>query len=189
MKKMLSVILSAVMLITLALTGCAADLTEVQPNEAAEIVLQIGNPTMTVNKAEKPIDAEGTTPVIVNGRTLLPVRAVIEEMGGTVGWEESTQTVTLAYKEDEIRLAIDETTAYLNGAAHTLDVPPTIINDRTMLPIRFIAESFAFEVAWNETEQKVTLTKNPQREEPTVTPKTQIKCWSSIFRVRATQKR
>ena len=162
MKKTVSIILSICMLLSLTLTGCAAEQTETRLSETTEIILQIGNPVMTVNGTEKPIDVEETAPVIVNDRTLLPVRAVVEEMGGAVDWNGDTQTVTFTYGEDEIRLVIDNATAYLNNTAQTLDVAPTIINDRTMLPIRFIAESFKFEVVWNENSQTVTIKGNAE---------------------------
>lgn len=124
------------------------------------ISLQIDNPTMTVNGTEKEIDpGRGTVPVVVNDRTLVPVRAIIEEMGGTVSWNEGTQTARLAYGRDEIRLTIGSETAYLNNEAYTLDVAPMTINDRTMLPIRFIAESFQFSVDWDGVEQMITITK------------------------------
>jgi hypothetical protein len=59
------------------------------------ITLTIGNPNITVNGALQPIDASGTTPVIVAGRTLLPIRAVVEALGGTIGWSATTRTVTI----------------------------------------------------------------------------------------------
>ncbi len=128
-------------------------------NEETVIKLQIDNPNMTVNGETAEIDpGRGTVPVIINDRTLLPVRSVIEAVGGTVGWEQSTQTVTLNYKDDEIQLVIDSETAYLNGVANTLDSAPVVINDRTMLPIRFIAESFKFDVDWEQSTQTVTIT-------------------------------
>ncbi len=167
MKKTVSIILSICMLLSFTLTGIAAD------NDLI-LSLQIGSPVMTVNGTEKPIDENGTVPVIVNDRTLLPVRAVVEEMGGAVAWNGDTQTVTLNYGEDEVRLVIDNTAAYLNNTAQTLDVAPTIINDRTMLPIRFIAESFQFAVDWNENSQTVTITKSAEEMQtpsvPEVTP-------------------
>ncbi len=146
MKKTISIFLSIIMLFGLTLTGCAADNTNSDTNNT-EIILQINNPNMTVNGTEKPIDEDGTAPVIVNNRTLLPVRAVAEEMGGTVQWNGDTKTVTLSYNEYEIKLVIDDNTAYLNGTAQILDTAPAIINERTMLPIRFIAESFKFNVS------------------------------------------
>lgn len=154
MKKILTLFLSAVLLIT-NLTACAAGIDN---TEDITIILQIDNPVMTVNGEEKPIDENGTAPVIINDRTLLPIRAVIEEMGGAVEWDGETQTVLLAYNDNIITLAIDNSTAFLNNDAATLDTAPTIINDRTMLPIRFIAESFQFNVNWLQDEQKVIIT-------------------------------
>ena len=122
------------------------------------LTLQIGNPQMTVDSESVNIDDGGTTPVIIDNRTLLPVRAVVEAVGGTVEWDGDTRTTTLTYKSDVIKLTIDSNTAYLNDIAQTLDVTPVIINDRTMLPIRFIAESFKFTVNWDGDTQTVTIT-------------------------------
>ena len=159
MKKILSIIMTLVFTMSM-ITGCSA--AENTNNAAEDFVLtmQIGNPVMTVNGTEKPIDESGSAPVIVNDRTLLPIRAVVEEMGGTVAWDGNTQTVTLHYNSDEIKLVIGNLTAVLNGAAQALDTAPTIINDRTMLPIRFIAESFKFNVDWTQETQTVTITKS-----------------------------
>ena len=186
MKKTISILLSLFMLLSLALTGCATEQTETQRSETTEILLQIGNPNMTVNGTEKPIDAEGTVPVLLNDRTLLPVRAVVEEMGGTVGWDDAAQAVTLHYATDEIRLVIDDTTASLNGTPQTLDTAPAIRNDRTMLPIRFIAESFHFEVVWNEAEQKVSITKTVHAGEQTPAPATKPTANSLVIYFSAT---
>lgn len=157
MKKFISLILSLTMILGISSCGNAADILE---NTDFTLKMQIDNPVMTINGTEQNIDNEGTTPVIVNDRTLVPIRAIIEAMGGTVGWEQSTQTATLNYGDDEIQLVIDSETAYLNGAANTLDVAPTIINDRTMLPIRFISESFKFGVDWEQETQTVIITKS-----------------------------
>ena len=162
-------LLSLVLAIVLCIVGIISVVVLAANNtENLSISLQIDNPIMTVNGQQKEIDpGMGTTPVIINDRTLLPIRAVVEEMGGNVEWDNDTQTVTLTYNNDTIRLVIDNTTAYLNDTANTLDTAPTIINDRTMLPIRFIAESFKFDVDWNEAERIVTISKKAS--EPTQT--------------------
>ena len=172
MKKTISLVLSVVLLLSLALTGCAAEETAAPEKDGIDIILQIGNPMMTVDGTEKEIDpGRGTVPTVIEDRTLVPVRAIVEEMGGNVEWEDATQTASLLYGGDVIRLTIDSETAYLNDEVHTLDVAPTVINDRTMLPIRFVAESFKFKVDWNEESQTITITKTtePAPEEPTVT--------------------
>lgn len=163
MKKLISVLLAMCMIMSLTLTACAAEETQTEDNTT--IILKIGSPTMTVNGKDMPIDEQGTVPVIVNDRTLLPVRAVIEQMGGTVAWNGKTQEVTLTYGKDEIKLTIDSTEALLNGEKQTLDAAPTIMNDRTMLPIRFIAESFKFNVEWNGDEQSITISNSKTTQE------------------------
>lgn len=125
------------------------------------VSMQINVPIMEVNGVETEIDAgRGTTPVVTEGRTLVPIRAIIEAFDGGVEWENSTQTVTLTIEEDVITLVINSNTAYLNSKAYILDVAPRVINGRTMLPIRFIAEGFNLGVAWESGSQTVTVIRN-----------------------------
>ena len=140
-------------------SGCSAN-DEPAASENIEIILTINKPVMLVNGAEQRIDENNTAPVIISDRTLLPVRAIVEAMGGTAEWNESERTVTLTKGKDVIRLVIDEPEAYLNDEAEVLDSPPVIINGRTMLPIRFIAESFNFSVEWKGEESTVIITGN-----------------------------
>ena len=149
-----------ILAIAFTLIFCLIGITACAANSELTIKLQINNPVMTVNGDEKPIDEQGTAPIIINDRTLLPVRAVVEEIGGKVEWDDETQTVILACGKDIVVLGIDNTNAYHNEESHTLDVAPTTINDRTMLPIRFIAESFKFDVAWDDETLTVTITKS-----------------------------
>ena len=135
----------------------------VNADSSADVVvsLQINDPTMEVNGIEREIDAgRGTAPIVTDGRTLVPIRAIIEAFGGVVGWDNNTQTVSLTMGDDVITLVIDSNRAYLNNVAHTLDVSPTVINGRTMLPIRFVAEGFNLGVAWENSTQTVTIIRN-----------------------------
>lgn len=138
-------------------------LSVVAASDAADVVvsLQIDDPVMEVNGVDTEIDVgRGTKPIIIDGRTLVPIRAIIEAFDGVVGWDGMTQTVELTMEDDVITLVIDSKTAYLNNKAHTLDVAPTVINERTMLPIRFIAEGFNLGVAWEGDTQTVTIIRN-----------------------------
>ena len=131
-----------VIILALGITACfaGAAIADNCKQDNMTLVLQIGNPIMTVNGDSAEIDpGRNTVPIILNDRTLVPIRAIIEAMGGTVGWSEETQTAALTYNDDVIKLTIDSVTAYLNDTANTLDVTPVVVNDRTMLPIRFIA--------------------------------------------------
>ncbi|MCH5213268.1 MAG: carboxymuconolactone decarboxylase family protein [Oscillospiraceae bacterium] len=134
--------------------------TPAQVADEVTITMQIGNPVMTVNGEQQNIDENGTAPVIVNDRTLLPIRTVIEAIGGDVAWSDSSKTAGLTYGDRVITLTADSTTAYVLGEEYTLDVAPAIINDRTMLPIRFIAENFGLSVDWEQETQTVTIIKS-----------------------------
>ncbi|MCH5186481.1 MAG: tyrosine-protein phosphatase [Oscillospiraceae bacterium] len=124
-----------------------------------EVRLRIDDPVMTVNGAKKQIDEQGTAPILQNERTLLPVRALVEEFGGEVQWNDAERAVTLFYGEDTVKLCIDSTTAYLNGESYALDVAPVIREGRTMLPVRFIAESFHWNVIWKQETREIIIQK------------------------------
>lgn len=128
-------------------------------NETKEIKLQINNTVMTVNGENKNIDDSGTSPVILNNRTFVPVRAIIEAMGGKVDWNEETNTIILKMNNDEIKLVINSSIACFNGEEKQMETSPVIINGRTMLPIRFVAESFGFNVNWIDTNSTIIINK------------------------------
>lgn len=122
------------------------------------IVMQIDDPLMTMaNGNRQEIDpGRGTMPIIRNDRTLVPIRAIVEGIGGRVDWEESTREVTLTYRQNTVRMWLDVTTINVNGTAKTIDVAPTSINERTMVPIRFAAENLGCAVEFiNSTRQVV----------------------------------
>ncbi|MCD8390599.1 MAG: copper amine oxidase N-terminal domain-containing protein [Firmicutes bacterium] len=89
------------------------------------------------------------SPTIVSGRTLVPVRAIFEALGASVEWDGDTQTVTSTLNGTTVTLTIGSGTMYKNGAASTLDVPAQMINDRTLVPVRAIAEAFGCNVDWD----------------------------------------
>ncbi len=155
-------------LLTILVTFCLITAPEgtIQPAVAAEttvITLTIGDPMITVNGSPQKIDATGTTPLIIGGRTLLPIRAVVEAIGGTIDWNAATQTVTITAQTATIRLTIGNRTATVNGTSLPIDpqnaaVVPVIVNGRTMLPVRFIGEQLGGTVDWNATTRTATLT-------------------------------
>lgn len=110
--------------------------------------------SLVVDGAAVPSDV---APVVVNGRTLVPVRALFESLGATVGWEESTQTATATKGSTVISMQIGNTTAYVNGVAKTLDVPAQTIEGRTMAPARFVAESLNATVNWDSASDTVKI--------------------------------
>ncbi len=113
--------------------------------------------TVTYNNEKIKFDQ---IPVIENGRTLVPLRAIFEKLGATIDWNGETQTVTATKDGTTISLTIGNTNALKNGENITLDVPAKIVNGRTLVPVRFIADSFGVNVDWNGDMQRVSLTSN-----------------------------
>jgi hypothetical protein len=126
------------------------------------VTLQIDNPKMKVNGTEKPIDEQGTKPIIKNNRTLVPIRAIIESLGGTIAWDATAKKVTLALGSTAMQLWIGSSTAKVNDKDIPIDkddpkVVPEIINSRTMIPLRFVAENLGCDVLWESDTKTVTI--------------------------------
>jgi len=96
-----------------------------------------------------------TPPTVVNDRTLVPVRAIFEAIGATVTWDNDTNTATGVRGDTTVVIQIDNTTAYVNGEPRVLDVPAQLINDRTMVPARFISEAMGCDVTWYDVTETV----------------------------------
>lgn len=124
--------------------------------QKTSIVLTIGDKAATINGETKENDV---APVIVNDRTMLPIRFIVEALGANVGWDEETRKVSVALGDITITVVIGESAAYVNGETVALDSPAFIENDRTYLPIRFIMENLGADVQWNEETRQVTITK------------------------------
>src|SRR5664280_858043 len=123
------------------------------------IQLKIGSKTMDVDG--KPTFLEAA-PIILNSRTLLPIRAIVEATGGTIAWNASTQKVTIVQNDKTLVLWINRNVATLNGQSVNIDsdhkVVPIIMSARTLLPLRFVAETLAMDVQWNAVTRMVTIT-------------------------------
>lgn len=89
------------------------------------------------------------SPIIENGRTLVPLRKIFESLNAFVAWDEETQTVRANKHGTEISLTIGSNIAKVNGKEYVLDVPAKILNSRTLVPARFVAESLNCKVDWN----------------------------------------
>lgn len=96
-------------------------------------------------------------PVIQDGRTLVPLRGVFEEMGATVVWDAGARRVLANHGATQVILPIGSRTAIVNGQSLTLDVPAQIFGGRTLVPLRFVAESLGAEVVWSPGTRTVTI--------------------------------
>jgi hypothetical protein len=99
-------------------------------------------------------------PTIVNDRTLVPVRALLESMGAELKWTGETRTVEVFKGNKYIRLKIDHRLACLAtdcSTGATLDVPATIMGDRTFVPARFISQALGYRVSWDGDRRAVVI--------------------------------
>lgn len=97
-------------------------------------------------------------PVIRNDRTLVPFRAIFEELSMQVEWDGGERRVTASKEGTEITLYIDNTEMTVNDKTTTLDTPPVIINDYTLVPLRAVSEAAGAQVGWDSTARTVTIT-------------------------------
>lgn len=95
--------------------------------------------------------------LLVSGSVYVPVRKIFEVLGGTVEYDHETQTVTGVINDTTISFKLGEYQAFVNGKIITLDAPAQIINDRALVPARFIAECVGKEVVWDQDNYIVNL--------------------------------
>ena len=88
--------------------------------------------------------------MIHDGRKLLPVRAVFEEIGAKVSYDATTRKVTAVKEDRAVELTIDSDIMTINGEEKILDVPAMIQDGRTLVPLRACAEAFDLDVEWND---------------------------------------
>ena len=96
-------------------------------------------------------------PIIENGRMLVPLRFVAEALGAAVDWSAPAQAVTAIKGETMIILQIGNNTMIKNGVDVTLDVPPRILNSRTLVPVRAVSEAFGAYVDWDGANRTVII--------------------------------
>jgi heme-binding NEAT domain protein len=100
-------------------------------------------------------------PMIENGRTLVPLRAIFEALGAKVDWDGATQTVTAAKGQTVVKLTIGNTAAFVNDQPVNLDVPGKIVDNRTLVPLRFVSESLGADVQWDGDRNRVIINSPP----------------------------
>lgn len=95
--------------------------------------------------------------VIIDGRTMLPMRQIAQELGCEVNWNEAAKQIYVMRGSDIIVFTVDSKTGYENGKEFTMDVPATIVNDRTMLPVRALADALHLNIKWDDPNRIVSV--------------------------------
>lgn len=141
MKKIISILLSAILI-------CSSFSCVSASNENVEVYL---------NGNKMYFDVQ---PQIINGRTMVPMRKIFEAMDCEVVWHSDLQQIVV-WQNDEVLMNLEigrYTMDLFDYGEKTLDVPPMIIGDRTMVPLRAVSESIGADVEWSQTERTVTIT-------------------------------
>lgn len=131
-------------------------------NYFGTISVKIGDSNLSIDGEAVPIDESGSAAYVENGRTMLPVRGIAEAMGADVSYNEKSETVSIQSAEVSVQMIVGENSMTVNGETQSLITAPEIKNDRTMLPVRDVAEALDCEVEWDEEAETAVFTKQYQ---------------------------
>ena len=165
--RFISLIMSVVLCVGLcafplgAYAETVAEKTDAEANggETSHVIsISIGYENFFFDGEMRSFDDNGTAPIIINDRTMIPIRAVVEAMGCEVGWDKDEKRVDVSRDEDVLSLYIGQgQMKTANGDEIALDSPPVIVNNRTLLPIRAVVEYFGGEVKWNANTRTIQI--------------------------------
>ena len=140
MKKILALVLSFAMLFSVLSVPALADEKEI---------------TVIYNGEELEFDVP---PMLINSRTMVPMRAIFEALQATVYWSEFNETVVaVSTYGDRITIPIGSTTVSINDLPYDIDSPAVLVNDRTLVPLRFVSEALDCKVEWDDATYTVNI--------------------------------
>jgi len=146
-------------------------------SNTGEILAHSDNIKITVNGER--ISLPDAQPFIdENGRTQVPVRFVSEALGADVGWDGSTKTVTVEQARNKISLVVGKSEYTVNSKKMEMDTSVIIVEDRTFVPARYVAEALGAEVDWDSKTKTVIINSknnNTLQEEEVIISKDNIK--------------
>jgi len=127
--------------------------------ERGFIMMFIGNTHMNVNNVWEGIDppSNNTVPVITANRTMVPIRAIVESMGGTAEWTASDRRADLRSHGNHVQMWLGQRDVRVNGTPNEMDVVPQIVNNRTLIPLRFVAEFLGSQIEWIGSQRMIVI--------------------------------
>ncbi len=150
-------------------------ISNIQPVEYDKIVikLEVGDSMMTINNLHKRIidlpvtdPSSGTKPLIMDSRVMVPARAIVEILGGSVDWNSKEKKITLGLNDKKLEMWVGKKEYKFNGSMKMMNVGVTVVNGRTMVPIRFVAENFGCDVDWIDNLKQVNITYDLNKQKP-----------------------
>lgn len=154
MKKILALILAVTFILTSVYPILAED-EESGSSNKIEISFKVGDEILKINGEDVKVEK----PVVINGITLVPLRVISEAFGAQITWDGNARLVTLDYSGVNIKLYIDKKIAFVDGNEVELLEAPRIINEKTMVPLRFITENFGADVDYQSDTKLITVVK------------------------------
>lgn len=150
------------LLLTTIAMGMVSSVTAYAANVSMNLFYNGKNHTYNAKEIVIQIDGEKMIPkdmpaVAIDGRTILPMRQIAQELGCEVVWNEEAKQVYVINEDYTLVFEIDKKTGYKNGKAFTMDVPPMIVNDRTMLPVRALATALDLNITWDDPSRTVSI--------------------------------
>jgi uncharacterized repeat protein (TIGR02543 family) len=131
-------------------------------NTGSIMKLTLGSKMISIDGKQVPIDA---APDIFSSRTFIPIRIITEVFGGSIAWDAAEQKVTIVRNGMTMNLWIGKSLAEIDGRSVSIDTNPAVVPvisyGRTLLPLRFVAESLALDVQWDADTQTITITYTP----------------------------
>lgn len=118
------------------------------------IKMNVSKKDYSINDVKSQMDA---APYISNNRTFVPVRFIVEGFGGQVDYDSNTKVVSINYNNNNILIPIGSNTIEVNGKNMEIDAPAVIKNNRTFIPIRFVAEALGMQIDYNSSNREITI--------------------------------
>lgn len=116
--------------------------------ELADVTVEVNGKKLSFNQE----------PISIEHNTMVPMRDIFEALGANIKWESSTETVTATKGDISIKIVIGQSFATKNGQQLSLSQPAVIVNDKTMVPLRFVSEALGANVKWDENTRTVSIT-------------------------------
>jgi len=144
MKKSIAYVLVLILLLSTNLKVFSLDDEGIYVDDKlkSKIIVLIGSDKCYVDGFFDRIDISNSsvTPIVIEGRTLLPVRFFVENFGGNIKWDGNNKRIDISINNSELTMYIGNNKVILNNTEREIDVPPQLINNRTYLPLRFFVE-------------------------------------------------
>lgn len=96
-------------------------------------------------------------PQIIDGRTMVPIRAIFESMGAVVEWDAATSSAICTKDNTVVKMTVNSNHMYINNQLSVMDTAPVVINGRTLAPARYVAEAFGAQVNWDAVTNTVVI--------------------------------